>query len=233
MPEVLTVEQAKNKVVQLAISEHKQKLTEWKDKTKITVKGKISRVSAPRPVSTPERPIPKDKEGRYRDVWLKQERGDNEPAFLKVTVSKNDWRNDVDKLSEKDIGTEQTFTGVASQWEDRASGEIFYSLYGELGDGSRQRSGGGWRSNPRLEMVKVLFEAGMAQFLPFDPTVLPPSGELDGRMFAVIRTITPKHVDALLALANAGQKAESKPEKKPEAKTEEPEEAVEDDPFEG
>lgn len=224
----LTVEQAKNKVVQLAISE--KDLTSWKDKTKITVKGIISRVSAPRPVSTQERPIPKEKEGRYRDVWLKQERGDNEPAFLKVTVSKNDWRNDVDKLSEKDIGSEQVFTGVASQWEDRASGEMFYSLYGELGDGSRQRSGGGWKSNPRLEIVGVLFEAGMAQFPPLDRTFYEGAvAEIRERMLIVAEAMTPTVV-ILLALANATQKAESK---KPEAKTEEPEETVEDDPFAG
>jgi len=213
MPPILTVEQAKNKVIQLAISE--KDLTSWKDKTKITVKGVISKVGEPR------------NEGKYRDVWLKQKLGDDKLAFLKVTVSKTDWRDDVNKLGEKDVGTEQTFTGVASQWEDRASGEIIYSLYGEIGEGSRSRSGGGRNWNPRAPIVGMLFNQGMASFKPIDFL----NGDWDSnvkelgqRFDCVIRAITSARVEKLVAVANVTQKTE--------AKTEESEETTAD-PFEG
>lgn len=212
MAETLTVEQARAKVIQLA---PKEAGLDWKSKTKITVRGKIAKVGEPR------------NEGRYRDVWLKQELEDGKTTHLKVTVSKSQWRDDVGKLSEKDVDTEQTFTGVASMWEDQISGETIYSLYGEIGDGTRARSGGGSRNwNPRAPIVGMLFNQGMASFIPMTFSNSDRESnvkELGARMDCVIRTITDKRVDALLARANPIQKTEDKPKET----TEEPE----DDPF--
>lgn len=213
MAETLTVEQARAKVIQLA---PKEASLDWKSKTKITVRGKIAKVGEPR------------NEGRYRDVWLRQELEDGKTTHLKVTVSKSQWRDDVGKLGEKDVGTEQTFTGVASMWEDQISGETIYSLYGEIGDGTRARSGGGSRNwNPRAPIVGMLFNQGMASF---DPAKFIHSDleyntkEISARMDCVIRCITDKRVDALLARANP-----QKTEDKPKETTEEPEDT--DDPF--
>jgi len=227
MPEVLTVAQAREKVVKLAGEE---KGLDWKRKTKLTVKGKISKVGEPR------------SNGTKQDIWLKDEAEGQKPVFLKVTVSNYKQRQDVGKLTEKDIGTEQTFTGVADVWEDRHSGEPVYSLFGEIGDGSRQRqSGGGGFGNPRNEAliaVETVLKAGMKSFAPIPTGKESTMAVLDRFNYVLNAMEKGDVVTRMIAIAAkvqgaATQNQETKENPEDKSKAQAPDEVPDDAPTEG